>query len=766
MASFISYEDEIYSFRKYFGELPVQYPFGRLVSDRLWEIERYDELTKNSSGDLLKSELIQKDIKGGFPLDVFCALSSDNKLLLKIVDLLLWIYFPSNKYEELRAILKLPRVNNEKNTKGTSISYGVKQNMGALDELELPLEIAEQNCKTNNVSRDSSYIIGPEMEKNKDQLNGYISYLNSLHNLSASGSNALAESQALNSYFDEIYVAFPLAKTVKEALISGEEKVIVLTGHAGDGKSTVALDVFKYLIGHAPDRPLQHQLKELEEVSANGRKISIVKDMSELGAKERVSWLDSAFGKSGSWLIISNTGPLLNSLSDFVKEYHIITDSNWLENEVLKKLDTPYQGADLAAHTLQLAEGHKPLIIFNMTRLNNVDLGAKVLEKMLLHSGWSGCQGCDVESDCPLRKNRQALQQENIIDRVRWVYQRITAYEQRLTLRQIVAHLAYSITGGLDCSNARNYAYDVQASNGEVDTGLENILFSENFFGYKNGEVFEKAENLKAVELIRRLEFGSPFAVDFERKLIAEDDTSWVGLPTSLTAVAKRWRNYSRDAAGIRWRFALRRMAYFYGQPISQQEQSGFESFLDNFLQSPKLRQFDHWQRKGTLDLSLSEKRTFKNNILDVLREVYSGFSAGQFKGSNSNSRLYLTLRRPDKTVAQPVQMVMASFNNNDFSMGYDLHLQLPFLSYRDAKLMLSLPLLDYIQMCSIGSLGNQLVPIHLAQLEWFRAKLLRIAEQDATGYEEFTVLSAGIDGTIKINSYYIDKGNNTLEFI
>lgn len=73
-----------------------------------------------------------------------------------------------------------------------------------------------------------------------------------------------------------------------------------------------------------------------------------------------------------------------------------------------------------------------------MTRLNNVDSGARVLEKMLLHSGWSECQGCDVEDSCPLRKNRQALQQRDVIDRVRWVYQRLTAHEQRLTLRHIV----------------------------------------------------------------------------------------------------------------------------------------------------------------------------------------------------------------------------------------------------------------------------------------------------------------------------------------
>ncbi|MEB4593558.1 hypothetical protein VSS37_21450 [Candidatus Thiothrix sp. Deng01] len=738
----------------------THYPFGKLENDGIWEVEGSSTLKRTSVGHLIKSELINFSIRAGFTKEIYDTLSENKYLLLDIVSLLLGRYFPPEKHQGLRAAVGLPDAGH---TRAHDILYGVKQDMGTIEELPMPAE-AKQDNRVNDGNLNLLDMIATFRSKNKDQQNAYISYLNSLHNLSADGSNALAESQALNPYFDELYVAFPLVETVKEALTSGEEKVIVLTGHAGDGKSTVALDVFKHLNGYVPKQPLQHKLKELEEVRSGDRKISIVKDMSELGAKERVSWLDSAFDKPGSWLIISNTGPLLDSLSGYVREYHNGADSGWIENEVLKKLDTPYQKTNLPTHTLQLPEVSKPLVILNMTRLNNVDLGAQVLEKMLSHSGWSKCQGCDVEDSCPLRKNRQALRQQDITDRVRWVYQRLTAYEQRLTLRQIVAHLAYSVTGGLDCTQARTSAYDTQASNGEVNVGLENILFSESFFGYKNGEVNKKAGTLKAIELIHRLEFGSPFAVDFERKLIANDDTSWIDLPPALTPVAKRWRNYSREATGIRWRFALRRMAYLYGRPVSQHEQTGFESFLDNFLQAPKLRQFDRWQRKGELDLSSSEQRAFKNNILDVLLEVYSGFNAGQFK--DSNNRLYLTLRRPDKAVVQPAQMVIASFNTNDFSVGYDIHQQLPFLRYRDAKLMLSLPLLDYIQTCSIGSIGNQLVPIHLAQLEWFRSKLLKISEHETTNNDEFIVLSAEVDGTVKTSHFYIDKSKNTLEFV
>ena len=753
--------DDFYPSGSEYGN--THYPFGKLENDGIWEVERSSDLKRTSVGHLFKTELIERNIRAGFSTEVQSALTNNKSLILEVADLLLERYFAPEQHQGLRAAVGLPSAGH---TTTHNTLYGMKQVMGTVSELpELVLPKWDDTINESNqmgINLNLSNIIAVLKPKNKEHQNAFIGYLNSLHNLSADGSNALAESQALSPYFSDLYVPFPLAKTVQDALTSGEDKVIILTGHAGDGKSTVALDVFKHLHGYAPDQPLQHKLKEREVVHSGNREISIVKDMSELSAPNRLRWLDDAFGKLGSWLIISNTGPLLNSLSDFVKNYGI-ADVAWVENEVLKKLDTPYKEAELTTHTLRLGDTSKPLVILNMTRLNNVDSGARVLEKMLLHSGWSECQGCDVEDSCPLRKNRQALQQRDVIDRVRWVYQRLTAYEQRLTLRHIVAHLAYSVTGGLDCNKARHYAYDTQASHGNVNKGLEEVLFSESFFGYKCGDIAVKAGALKAIELIRRLEFGSPFAVDFERKLIADDDAAWVNLPPALAPVAKRWRGYARESAGVRFRFALRRMAYLYGQPVEQNDKTGLNSFLDNFLQAPKLRQFDYWQRSGSLDLSSSEQRAFKANILNVLLEVYSGFSARQFK--NSNNKLYLTLRRPDKAVVQPTQMVIASFNTNDFSVNYDKEQQLPFLCYRDAKLMLSLPLLDYIQTCSIGSLGNQLVPIHLAQLEWFRSKLLKISQQETSNNDEFIVLSAGVDGTVKTNKFYIDREKHTLEF-
>ncbi len=58
--------------------------------------------------------------------------------------------------------------------------------------------------------------------------NKFIAYLNSLHNLKASGAKAPAESQALGPYFGELYEPFPLVDRLVEALTDKVKRVVVL----------------------------------------------------------------------------------------------------------------------------------------------------------------------------------------------------------------------------------------------------------------------------------------------------------------------------------------------------------------------------------------------------------------------------------------------------------------------------------------------------------------------------------------------------------
>lgn len=280
LAPFSLYEDTLLSVSHDFGRLNVVFPFGRLLGDGVWEIPDSSELYKNSSGDLLRSELIEKNIVGGFPLEIYSKLSNDSELIQTITIMFLKKYIPQEKWETVisKFNITFPNIEHfiQENRSGKYHVTGITKN-----------QVDEAKIKDDAVA---------------EKTNSFISYLNSLHNLQANGANALAESQALSPYFGEIYESFPLIDKLIDVLKDGVEKVIILTGHAGDGKSTVALDVLKKLRSLPLASPLSQPLDEREDIGASNSRVTIVKDMSELSTERRQQWLHQAFSDPGSWL--------------------------------------------------------------------------------------------------------------------------------------------------------------------------------------------------------------------------------------------------------------------------------------------------------------------------------------------------------------------------------------------------------------------------------------------------------------------------------
>ena len=714
----------------------THYPFGKLENDGLWEIENSEFLQRTSAGHLIKSELHSKNIRAGFASEIFDELVKDKKKAALLAREIAERYFSRDCVTEI------------------------------LDAVGATMNSEYWNGKE---VRDSSFqyqsISGTSCEGEERSLdiysNGYIDYLNSLHNLSANGANALAESQSTNVYFGHLYTPFPCVDVIVEALKEQEDRVIILTGHAGDGKSTVALDVLKQLQGLSADKPLEKTIKDREIIiDDNGSAVNIVKDMSELSAELRHRWLDQAFSEPGSWLIISNTGPLLQSLLEYSEKEGIGLN---IESSVLRLLDFSFDNVLNEKNTL--CEFSKKLSIINLTQVDNVHLGARIFTKLVNHPAWDRCGGCPVKAACPIAMNRDALNQSLLVveERVRWIYQLLNSYEQRLTLRQIVSQLAFGITGGINCQTVhQQYGSMTDAENCAV-SGLEKILFSEGFFGYENGRPIPGAERIKGISLLRRNTFGGPIGVNFERQLLQDTGCGWGELPSPLKLIESRWKNNIAEAGGIRRRSALRRMVYCFGKIKDDYQDEGL-LYLDSFLQSSNLRDFDQWQNDKKLSLTRSEKVRFKNSCLQVLLEFYSGFGAGQFQ--EKYDRLYLTLRRPDKAVVQPTQLVVGSAFFKDFDLVFDETRNMPLLTFKKgaAKLALTLPLLDYIRSRNAGELDNDLSPVHQSQLEWFKSELLTSTRDEDDETFEVELLRAGIDGEVHIHRFFFEDNKLIVE--
>jgi hypothetical protein len=740
LAPFVLYEKLVALVSTEFGTINVVFPFGRLPADGVWEIPGDADLYRNGSGDLIRSELLNKSTLGGLPANIYEALSADRDLLINVATTLLKKYISHERSAE--TILKF----------GLSLS---RSSLKGVQE-EAPHAILKFVEKISD--SDGAKMAGNPI---RNKVNDFISYLNSLHNLGSNGANALAESQATSPYFCEIYAPFPLINKLADTLTDDVPRIVILTGHAGDGKSTVALDVLKRLRGLSPMNPLGQSMNAREDIDTTSGPVSIVKDMSELSAKLRQQWLHQAFSEPGSWLVISNTGPLLSSLIDYAKTEGINQE---IESAILDHLARPLDGTRLDTHTL---EGlGKEVVILNLTRWDNLVLVDDLLSRLVNHSGWDKCAGCDAEAACPLMLNRKAVRDTGSAagQRVRWIYQRLSAYEQRLTLRQIMAHLALALTGGMDCQDAfQQISVSTAEGQDRGSAGLELILFSEGFFGYRGGKPWPRAEGLQAVELVRRVTFGAPVGVEFERSLLVDAGLGWADLPDSLDSLSNHWRQRAAESHGVPWRFALRRMAYLFGTTVPGKEGVA-KVFLDAFVQSPSLCQLDHWKNAGKLTMSRVEANRLRTACLRILLEFFSGFSAGQFQGKHDT--LYLTLRRPDRAVVQPTQLVLHTFPFQDFHLRFDLLRGLSVLVFDKgrAELALTLPLLDYIHRRDAGELSNNLSPIHQAQLDWFRAELLSATTETRQSDSDISLLRAGIDGEVHLHRFFLDHESGMLE--
>ena len=77
--------------------------------------------------------------------------------------------------------------------------------------------------------------------------NEFVNYLNSMNNASSSNINSLAESQVLSNYYHEIQVTRNIGTYISEQIKQNRNECFILTGHAGDGKTSILVQVLREL---------------------------------------------------------------------------------------------------------------------------------------------------------------------------------------------------------------------------------------------------------------------------------------------------------------------------------------------------------------------------------------------------------------------------------------------------------------------------------------------------------------------------------------
>jgi len=552
--------------------------------------------------------------------------------------------------------------------------------------------------------------------------NPFVSYLNSLQRSGGGNENALAESQVCNAQFAFIHVEHPLADIIYKELREPDGRHVLLTGHAGDGKSTLAMEVYKFFRGWDRDRPLEQPPRPREDTG----EVSIIKDLSERDRNEDQSLLDELSKRERRFLLVSNTGTFL----DLAKRHSEYFGENGVEIEsrVLKAISSENGESPLTL-------GKITFRVFNLARMDNMPLARKIFEKMLAPERWALCHTLDCRKNCPVFTNVELLQanQERATERIFLAYRRMYEYGTRLTMRQFTEHLAYLITSGLNQQEIRR----IQAQN--PPQPVYEHLFFNRFFGDNGCQPPDgSALAMKAVQEIEAQKFGERPCPSWEHKLWLRNDKQPVTLGVdALNEEFETLRRHgayelrSEEISSDQAREQVRRMLYFLADfPKEKQE------YLEQYLNSPTLLAWERWQHD---DLGSQEKLTLKRKVYHVLQEHFTGVRLPE--GATQNERrLYVTLSRRRSEMRQSAQVVLADLDWED-STTLELTVTKSATGEKrkdlvlrgenrieGLEMLLQVPFLDYVMMRHFGELGEVLKASYLERLNRFKAQVQKKA--------------------------------------
>ena len=540
------------------------------------------------------------------------------------------------------------------------------------------------------------------------EYNSFVGYLNTLTSVSAGNENAVAENQIKSKYFSKIHVPNPVSDQIYE-LIAGAKNVI-LTGNAGDGKTTIAVDIVQKIAGYpVTDIGPKHVMPDY--------KLTVVKDMSELSKEERVQILKEAYG-SEAWryLIVSNTGTLLES---FDRLGHLLQESF---DDVFEALED----------SKPVPIANERFYLLNIGQLDSIDTACQVLRRMLEPANWEICHQCIVREDCSIHTNVTLLQSdlELVLKRTYYLYKRLYEYGQRLTMRQMTGHLAYALTTGLNCHDISNMSLMARRDN------VTKTRFFNNFFGDDGTQVCAEATKLAPVRLIRDAGFGVNLMPKFEREIWLKDAGTQLFGPEARDVYFTINRNHSENS-----RHQIRRLAYFCGNFEPDIE----EKFVTVFLNSPTLMDYLSVTCGESVEIPF-RLRKLCSKVVHILQEQFMGLRLPEDSWKQERD-LYITLKPPRGNAL--TQMILARFRQEEFELVVKPRYQccstdgvsnkVPYLRYKpveEVELELDLPFFDYVTRRYEGEITHELSAYYGNRLEDFKGKLLR-ADKGQTGFTD-----------------------------
>jgi hypothetical protein len=273
---------------------------------------------------------------------------------------------------------------------------------------------------------------------------------------------------------------------------------VILTGNAGDGKTYLCRQIVAAFTGQPVERWGELAARPIER---DGVRLHVIKDLSELGEAQGAGVLRGLAATlrgdtPDRYLIAANEGRLRALLSADSRLYEL------------------YQSVD-AQLRQGIDSGSRQLVLINLTAVTTSSFVPAALRWMTAAEHWEGCQVCPAFASCPLRHNARTLADPHVAGRVQMLYQLLEQLDIHVTVRDMLIHLAYTLTGDQHC--AALHRLDT------LHRDLSKFAYYENVWGGEPGSPFRRKASV--AQHLERLHIGDHSLFDVDDFIVSGGDT-------------------------------------------------------------------------------------------------------------------------------------------------------------------------------------------------------------------------------------------------
>lgn len=554
-------------------------------------------------------------------------------------------------------------------------------------------------------------------------MNDFVTYLNGLHNYNAQNQNAYGERNVLSEYYSKTMVKMRICDHILSLLRGEDPHMIILTGHAGDGKTSIMFQVLEQL---GKDSKFTDPIHSIQV--DDGKECCCIKDFSELSDQKKLDTLKELVGypDEGKYVfMVANTGPLINTFGNLFQDGE---KRNSAKMEIISAMDSN----DGKVRTIS---GFR-IAVINMASIENTDFAVQFLRKIVDEDLWNKCTDCPKKEYCHIIRNSNLIRkyQGPVCGFINKYYFWQSEYGVRLTVRSISEHLSYMITGGFDCESI-------------IPDEAHKLLFPNLFFGYEGIVSNDLADNVLAVRIAKKSRiYQKRMRVD-EKLLIQKDYSRLFG--KDIQAIISEADEVPKQLKV--WDDELRRIYIFMNVEDAEQHQKDTEDiFSKEFIPYARVRNDGEKPAKAMKDL-----------VVDALHMMYLGTVVG------NNSAIQITMST-ESGVTQSVQLIAGEIytswitlvKREDSNFNNKKHKLIMQINGKDV-IKLTLPMLDYFEDLKNGVIATNMDPQLTHGIENLKAMLLSKANIDDDSIQIVVMTNTG---ETKLTSMDIEDGKLTLK--